>query len=206
MKRMSLILIVIILTGCAAGNKYNYQTSKMTLPMNPVDNKPLVLLVTDLRPYILNGKKTPNFVGLQRGGFGNPFSVTTSSGKPLTDDMSAAITDGLQKVGYKVTPVLNESSMDRLIDTAINEGASQIVVLRVRDWKSDIYMSINLHCDLNLSIYNTDGDLLAENSTRFVKAIGGAISASKNSELLADEFAKQIGYLFNKEAVRNALK
>jgi hypothetical protein len=49
--------------------------------------------------------------------------------------------------------------------------------------------------------------LLAENTMAFKQEIGGAlIGGDKNSQAVADEFSKRIGYLFNKEEVRSALQ
>jgi hypothetical protein len=55
-------------------------------------------------------------------------------------------------------------------------------------------------------VYDADGNLLAENIMRGNEAAGGGkISASQNSEYMADEFGKRIGYLFNKPEIREAL-
>jgi len=89
MKKILLILFVLFLTGCAVGNKYNYRSSSMALPIKPVNHRTLILSVEDLRPYVLNGEKEPNFVGLQRGGFSNPFDVTTSMILPTNNGHAA---------------------------------------------------------------------------------------------------------------------
>jgi len=207
MKKILLILFVLYLTGCAIGNKYNYRSSSMALPIKPVDHRSLILSVEDLRPYVLNGEKEPSFVGLQRGGYGNPFDVTTSTGKPMTEDMSAAIVKGLMDVGYRVVNVQGRLEIVSLVKTAVKENATRIVVLKVYDWKSDIYFGITLNCDLRLSVFDANGELLAENTMNFEKEIGGAhLGAEKNSQVVADEFAKRIGYLFNKNEVRSALQ
>ena len=65
-----------------------------------MDNKLLILAVQDFRPYVLNGDEEPGFVGLQRGGYGNPFDVTTLTGRPMTEDMAEAMVKGLSDVGY----------------------------------------------------------------------------------------------------------
>jgi hypothetical protein len=179
----------------------------MALPIKPVDHSTLILSVEDLRPYVLNGKKKPNFVGLQRGGYGNPFDVTTSTGKPMTEDMSAAITEGLRNVGYRVVNIQGKSDNVYLVNTAVQEGATRIVVLQVYDWKSDIYLGMTLHCDLRLTVLDANGELLAENTMNFVNEIsGGHLGAEKNSQVVADEFAKRIGYLFNKNEIRSELR
>ena len=206
MKKILLLLLVLFLTGCAVGNQYNYRSSSMALPVKPVDHRTLILSVEDLRPYVLNGDKEPSFVGLQRGGYGNPFDVTTSTGKPMTEDMSAAIEQGLMDVGYRVVNVQGKPENAYLRNTAVKEGATRIVALKVYDWKSDIYMAITLHCDLRLIVFDTNGELLAESTMKFVQEVGGGITPAKNSQVMAEEFAKRIGYLFNKNEVRSALR
>lgn len=206
MKKILLILLVLFITGCAVGNQYNYRSSSIVLPVKSVNLRTLILSVEDLRPYVLNGDKEPSFVGLQRGGYGNPFDVTTSTGNPMTEDMSAAIEQGLMDVGYRVVNVQGKPENVYLRNTAVKEGATRIVTLKVYDWKSDIYMGITLHCDLRLIVFDANGELLAESTMKFVEEVGGAITPAKNSQAMADEFAKRIGYLFNKNEVRSALQ
>ena len=85
-KIFGMSLLIMAVTGCAIGNQYDYRTANVSLPLT--GDGVLGVGVLDNRSYVLSGEKEPNFVGLQRGGFANPFNVTTASGKPLTDDMS----------------------------------------------------------------------------------------------------------------------
>lgn len=62
----------------------------------------------DQRPYVVGGNKKPNFVGLSRGGYGNPFDVVTVSGNPLADGFSESISRSLAARGFKTsTPGLS---------------------------------------------------------------------------------------------------
>jgi len=207
MKQRWIILIALFAVSCAVGNKYDYRSATITLPVKTADNRILILSVQDFRPYVLNGDKQPSFVGFQRGGYGNPFDVTTLTGRPMTEDMAEAMVKGLADVGYRVIYVSGKPETVKLIDAAAQNHADRIVVLKVYDWKSDIYMGMTLHCDLRLSVHSSSGDLLAESKATFVEEIGGGlIGSSKNSQFLADEFAKRIGYLFNKEELGTALR
>lgn len=208
MKKICLILVVFSsFIGCAMGNKYDYQSSNIALPVKPITNTTLILSVEDLRPYVLDGQKAPNFVGVQRGGYGNPFDVTTLSGKSMTEDMTMAITAGLTKVGYRVKNVQGKPDNVYLIKIAAETGASRIVVLKVYEWKSDIYMGIGLHCDILLNVFDANLKLLAESNMKFAEGIGGVqIGAARNSQIITDEFAKRIGYLFNKAEIRKSLE
>ena len=90
---MSRLLVIaaafVALGGCAIGNKYDYEVASIELPV--VGTNEIGVAVVDRRPYVVSGDKQPDFVGLQRGGFGNPFDVTTKSGNPMAADMQVAL-------------------------------------------------------------------------------------------------------------------
>ena len=69
------VLGALLIAGCAAGNQYDYSGSDLALPITGSGD--IGVAVLDVRPYVLNGDKKPDFVGLQRGGFGNPFDVSS---------------------------------------------------------------------------------------------------------------------------------
>ena len=206
MRNALILFSCILLIGCAAGNKYNYRAELTSLPLKAMTKKTLLLDLDDRRPYILSGEKKPDFVGLQRGGFGNPFDVTTASGNPMIDDMATSVAASLEQSGYVVNIAESNTDLSQLIILAKSRDVFRIIRLQVLEWKSDIYMSIGLQYDLQLSVYDADGKLLAENSMKGNEAVGGGkISATQNSEHMADEFGKRIGYLFNKPEIREAL-
>ena len=74
MRRLALFLpvVAVLLTGCAIGNRYAYQS----VVANPqLSGTTAVGVAThDQREYVRSGSKDPQFVGLQRGGYGNPFA------------------------------------------------------------------------------------------------------------------------------------
>jgi hypothetical protein len=72
---------LLVLEGCAVGQRYAY--SDANLPLARVSSGASIGLgVRDARPYVVSGNKAPTFVGVMRGGFGNPFDVQTQSGQP----------------------------------------------------------------------------------------------------------------------------
>src|SRR2546428_9600965 len=79
---------VLLLSGCAIGNRYAYQT---VVASPQVSGTTAVSIATyDQREYVRSGTKDPQFVGLQRGGYGNPFDVRTEGDRPLADAMTTA--------------------------------------------------------------------------------------------------------------------
>jgi hypothetical protein len=209
MRKLLIVVCVVFLSGClAAGHDYNYEQISMDIPIEATEQESLILAVEDWRPYVLSGDKKPSFVGLQRDGFGIPFDVTTSSGKPMTEIMSAAIENGLQEAGYTVVSVSGNNNSVFLVNAATKNNASRIVVLKVLDWKSDVMWGVTLHSNLDLSVFDAEGKLLAESSKESMGKIfqGSWASEDDNSRALADEFSKSVGELFDEDQVRRALQ
>ena len=182
--------------------------SSMDIPVKASEQRTLILAVEDRRPYVLSGDKEPSFVGLQRGGFGEPWDVTTDSGKPLTEDMSVAIVKGLEDAGYTVVNVPANNDKVFLVKAASKNNASRIVILKVRDWKSDVFMGVTLHANLQLKVLDAEGKLLAGSSIEAMEKIAGGSWATEddNSRALADEFSRRVRILFNEDEVRRALQ
>jgi hypothetical protein len=65
------------------------------------------------REHDLSGNKPATFVGLQRGTYGIPFNVNTTSEAPFADDLETAVSTVLTQRGFTVIDA--SSSSDRKI-------------------------------------------------------------------------------------------
>jgi hypothetical protein len=208
MKPRLTILIILTaawLSGCAVGNKYDYQLE--TLPLPVTGESTMGVAVIESRPYVLDGDKAPNFVGLQRGGFGNPFDVTTESGEPLVADMRDSIVDGLRARGFEATALsLRTNDGEAVAVAASRDGLDRVAVLDVRDWKSDAMARVTMHYDLILAVYDGGGTLLAETTRAKVGAIGGAGFESANASTVAQQFERIMVDMFGTPEIREALE
>jgi hypothetical protein len=139
---------------------------------------------------VLSGDKKPDFVGLQRGGFGNPFDVRTASGQPLASEMRAAISKALEQQGFVVVGGA--------------EAAPRKLELRVFEWKTDVMMKMKTLYDLQLSVFDAGGNLLAQSKTNG-EDIGSGGFESGNATNAARTFELRFTELVRDEAVRNAL-
>src|SRR3546814_17022357 len=104
MRNLAFVLCMgVLLGGCAVGNTHRYDLGDAQFQVN--SSKSIAVAVVDVRPYVLDGDKAPDFSGLMRGGFGNPFDVTTDSGQPLSADFTASIVAALQRDGNAAVAV-----------------------------------------------------------------------------------------------------
>jgi hypothetical protein len=178
---------VLAVSACAVGNRYDYTNAITALPA--LGSGSIAVEVVDARPYVLNHDKKPSFIGLQRGGFGNPFDVNTASGRPLTEELREAITKALQQQGYTVMAVGNPPRK---------------MQLTVTEWKSDVMMRLTVNYDLTLAIYDDKGALLAKSAVKGVNVQGGGFE-SQNATTATREFEARFTELVRDESIRKAL-
>ena len=194
------------LSGCAVGNVYEYRLQSFPLPVSGTAQ--LGVAVNDDRPYVIAGDKTPDFVGLQRGGFGNPFDVTTASGQALANDMRGSIARGLTARGYMVIELDGMPADAQTVSAlATQRGLERVVTLNIREWKTDAMVNLSLHYDLTLRVYDASGGRLAEHTLNRDEGIGASATVpSRNGEAAGREFERVVGGMFNASSIRQALQ
>lgn len=204
-KLIGIAFVVLTLTGCAVGNQYDYRRVNVALPLT--GSGELGVAVVDNREYVLNGDKPADFVGLQRGGFANPFNVTTASGNSLTQDMSVSLQKGLRDSGYDVTEVRIDSADPAAMASAVAAGGiPKNVVLTVTEWKTDIYMNMKLSFDVLLQVVTQQGETIASNQMQGEEKLTGGGFESQNSRTAAATFETKVGRLFNHPEILEALR
>ena len=205
MKWLGLLSLVAILGGCAFGRTYSY--SDTPLGLQGVSSAGSVAVgVQDARPYVISGNKSESFVGLMRGGFGNPFDVNTQSGGPLAVEIRDAIVRALKARGISAEPVsvpVSDSASGakrRLEDTK----ARRLALITLKEWKSDTMMGTDLHYDVTLTVFGENGRQLATNTIHGMDNLGN-LGLSPN-EGISRASARRLDSLFDDEKVLAALK
>jgi len=200
------ILAVLTLGACAVGNKYDYAAS--ALDVSVTSEQTIVASVVDLRPYVLSGNKSPNFVGLQRGGFGNPFDVTTRSGQPLASDVTEAVVRALKSSGVsaKALTLPRGTSLDKALLRFQAMGGDRYLLVQMREWKTDAMMRLTLHWDLSAVVLDRAGKEMARHATSGVEPVGAAGFESGNSEAAKQQISRKLNELLNHPDIATALR
>ncbi len=122
--------------------------------------------VHDQRPYVTNGEKSPTYVGTARAGFGNPWNVNTESDKPLANDIATAVVSGFIHVGTQTKTVALPISDDHqaALEKLKRLGTKRIVIITLREWRSDTYKSAGFFIDAILRVYDGEGKELASST------------------------------------------
>ncbi len=176
MKNLIFVLVgvQILLSGCAVGNKYDYLSQTLDLPVSSGGS--VAVAVSDQRPYVLIGEKMPMFVGLQRGGFGNPFDVETLSQRPLAEDFTATIVAALESKGITVESVMLGLSVkdSKAIQMLAATGADKALLVSLHEWKSDTMQNVAMIYDVKAQVFDAQGELIAENAAVGRDNLGGS--------------------------------
>jgi hypothetical protein len=203
-----LLVLVLFLGGCAVGQKIPYHDAGLEL--NASGNILVAVTAQDSRSYVKNGEKDRMYVGNFRGGFGNPFDVSTESGKPLADDMSSVICASLEKKGFTCTPVSvepNESQI-QITDKLKATNAKSLILLTINEWLSSTYQNTGLTYDMLLTVMDNQGAKLAEKNLKGEEELGGSFlnPPGHAKEAVPEAYKKKLELLLNDAAVMNALK
>jgi len=157
-------IAVTMLSGCVVGNIGN----KLELGYVPdsadqtgLASKTFNLTVTDARPYVTHGKKYPYYLGIYRGGYGNPFDVYLKGKVALSDQMKGDFRSEFQALG--------------MVETA--EGSSKKLLVRIRDWNFDAGIDARFWYDVELTVADAEGKQLAVSRVKDEKIIKGNVLA-----------------------------
>ncbi len=200
--------VLFLVSGCAVGNKYSY--SEVSADIGISGNSAIAVATHDQREYVVSGDKKPQFVGLQRGGFGNPFVVTTASDRPLADDMTDVIAASLAKKGFKTVPVtvLYSDKQDGVVEKAKASNADRMIILTLKEWKTDTYQNVALQYDATVSVLDKEGKKLAEKNIKGRDNLGGSSwnPPAYARKAVPEAFKKKMEELLNTQEIAKSLQ
>lgn len=162
-------LIIFIIVGCGPrGIKYTATLNNLEC----TSNRSVAVAILDERPYILNKEKDPSYVGIMRGGYGNPFNTRTESGAPLADDMLTTVTDSLRARGFAVMPLKTSTtdSLNSVMAKFSASGADRLILMDVKEWQSDYLPRAftpersNLFLNVEVAVFNRNQKNIEKNN------------------------------------------
>jgi len=198
---LMLVVTAYALSACAVGNTYDYRTTAPSLSASAA--RSLTVGVLDQRPYVLSGNKAPSFVGLQRGGYGNPWNVSTVSGAPLGDDFANMVANAYKA---KPTSLPVRTPANKALDLLRAGDSERVLLISVYEWKTDTFVNVALHYHLNAKVYDRSGQLLGENSITGRDNLGPVVLPSEVGPLAAAAAKRKFEELLNAPTVKQSLQ
>lgn len=205
LRSLAIVTLTLILGGCAFGQSYSYDSAALSL-QGVSSSGSIAIGVQDARPYVTSGNKPEKFVGLQRGGFGNPFDVNTQSGGPLAVEVRDAVMKAMKNKGITVSGVALSPSdaPSRVRRTLVDSKARKLVLVTLSEWKSDTMMSTSLSFDVALAVLDANGEQLASNHIKGRDNLGN-LGLSPGAGV-STMFVKKFEALFDDAKIVAALK
>lgn len=209
MKKLLLVIMATaVLSGCAVGNKHAYHDVEAKTTAKT--DKSVAVASLDRREYILSGQSKPELVGMQRGGFGNPFDVLTASGRALSSEFTAAIKGALERNGVKVIAIETKPSenaqpvMAQLKSSAVDRH----LLLIIKEWIGDSQINTLVRYDLALTVAESSGKNLATKTHVGEQALGGSHlnPPGHAKEVMPKAFRDAIELLLNSPEIIAALR
>ncbi len=164
--RTSLALLVgmyccCVLSGCASMTTVRLNYTPGAYEKAAV-SQPVELMVTDKRPYVLDGKEPADFVGHVRGGYGNPWGYTTQGKVPLAKQMEADLARELAALGF----VGGTSAATRKLSVFIN------------DFNFDGYMGGKFWYEVKVTVSDASNAVLEEQTIKEQHPIRGSLKGA----------------------------
>jgi len=204
--RFTALLGMFVLGGCAIGVTHQYDS--VVPEIRASAGSKIMLGAQDRRAYVLSRHKAETFVGVSRGGFGNPFDVTTASGQPLAEDFTKAIQRSLASKNVAVTtvrlaPDLTEAEAIKRLTLM---GQKSILVT-INEWKSDTYISTRLLYDVTVRVLDGAGKILGESHIAGTDNLGSSVvnPPEQARNAVPGAFRRKIEDLFSAPGVANNL-
>lgn len=158
------------LGGCAFGQKIDYRQATTAISAHTAT--PIMVNVIDQRPYVVSGNKKPLYVGTLRALYYNPFNINTLTGLPLSSDLAEAIRASMERSSINAKVVYSSLGV---------EPGQKLLVLNVREWKSDAYMRVRFDYDITATVIDGAGRVLATKSAKSTGQINNYIVAGSNA-------------------------
>ena len=209
MRRLTSVFVIsLILNGCAVGVVHKYDGILPNIQVKT--NKKVAVGALDQRPYIINKDKPENLVGLQRGGYGNPFDVITQSGQSLASEFGRTISRGLKKKGIVVENV-NLKPSPGISEAKIllrKTGSDRLIILTIAEWKSDTYTRTALIYRVRLEVLDKKFRILASKDLIGKDNLGGNFlnPPAHAKKVVPKAFQEKLEELFQDPSIINVLR
>ena len=160
---LCLLIAVASCLGCAFGNTHTFDY-RPQIPEGVGQGTVVVLFsVSDQRPDIVTGDEPLEWVGEQRGGYGNPFNVKTTSGKPFAEIVAETVRRDLEAAGFAAIVVEESAEKGSAGEVIRSRGAQRAVSIVMHKFNSNTYINIDVEWDFEATVLDSRGDTIAAN-------------------------------------------
>jgi hypothetical protein len=173
---LPLALATLLLSGCVVGRTYRFDHTP-----NPSENigqgrTVLLFAVKDARPEVTTDGEPLSYVGEQRSGYGIPYTVKTTSGRPMAAVVQEALEGDLRAAGFAVVAVreVGPETPGGIEGFLTRNGATRGLAVTMDELDSDTYSDIDVEWNLEIAVFGPDGRTLARDRQQGKRELQGS--------------------------------
>ncbi len=203
MSRRAALASLLGLAACTSA--YDLETIRTEVPRA---SGPVAISVIDLRPAVVSGRRPPNFVGVQQIGVGEPLDVLTRSGRPLAEEFARVLAGAFDDQGTEVwvVPLGPRDDADAAFAGFLQSPSDRFLLLEMAEWQTDTLIEVSVRWDLAVRVYDREGQVLAEETSRGSRAVEGTVILDEQKGRIArEEAARLFAELLGRPAIAEAL-
>jgi hypothetical protein len=200
-------------TGCAINQKIAY--NKVLIGIEASDKFTFSVATHDQREEVLDGSRKEDYVGYFRSAVAIAYPIGTVSRKNFSDDFSASIVSSLIESGYRAQYVLSRASdsKETILTNMMVSSCERLLLFTITKWRTDskpigAMYGTDFIWDIQVEVYNKEGELLASNSTDGIDpgldlALAG--STKRVQKIANSEFKDKVHKLLSSPDIIQAL-
>lgn len=198
-------LTLLLTLGACQGGTYDFAAVEPVLTVSSA--RTVSAAVIDQRPYVVNGEKSPRFAGTGRGRMGETVNINTASGRPLAEELSDAVVRALGRQGIAASalPLPKGAPEDAVLTAFRAQGAERLLAIRMHEWQSNANTRVTVRWDLEATVYDRSGGILARRATRGSQLIGTTDLRGDSGRIAVREVSRKLSDLLNEPAITAAL-
>jgi ABC-type sugar transport system substrate-binding protein len=206
-QRLLPALALILSIGACMEQKSSYELAPAAPALTPPAAGSIAVVTLDERPYVLDGSKSADFIGTDRGEYSNTVDVVTASGKTLADEVTSLVVNGYAAQGTQAVAmaVPRKTSRDAALATARGQG-EKVVAVTIHEWRTDSYTRVKSTWNLEATVYDSAGTALGRSQTQGALPIGVTTIRADPSVLASEQLSHRIAQLLNERRITDALK
>ena len=207
MKKLSILIICLALTGCAVGRKVKYDSLKMNL--SEIKSEKISISLLDHREAVVDGSRKPDFVGYMRSNVGIAYPIGTESKNEFIFDLSSNIKNSLNRFNIEVVNIetkWSDSEQDvksKLFTTNTNKK----LLLVFDELHTDGYAIQVLHYKIGFFVYDSNNELIKYKVFEADRKLGGTVAwgAGPYKKYMPEAITKLFEDMFNDTEILNAI-
>jgi len=206
--RATFLLIFILLGGCSSKFDHNFHT--LSPQVRALGTGKVIVSTTDIRPAVLIGDRTPQYIGTVREIDGDTIAMQTGSGMPLAEDISASTCRSLFERGYDCVPLVSKQrdTSEEIRYLLNTHSPVRLLFFSLAEWESDSLYQTSIRYDISLEIWARNGDKLTSVNVKGSDKLDvvSYLNPVKNSSIVVPQAMEELlGLLLQSKQVTRAL-